>query len=154
MKDSSARWKRYRAANIKAFLAEHGEPPICECGCGEHVAFGSTGKPNRYVNHHFKANTIEANKKRLDDTIPIEDWRRLVHEIKARKGMTWDQFAEKAGMSRGHVTSMMFGTQRSVSKEWARQCLERLSGRPTTITAHQRRQIAKRRKADAEIRHL
>lgn len=139
---------KYRADAIARYLVEHGSPPPCECGCGEPVNFDQNGRPNRFVNHHFKADPTIATSVRLGDTIPIERIRAATRQIKEARGWTWDDVAERAGMSKGHVTSMMFGkTQRTVTRKWAKGYFTRLAGGATIPTPHQRRRLAKRRQA-------
>lgn len=101
--------RRFREKNIADYLAEHEAPPLCVCGCGQHVRFNDKGRPNRYVNGHH-----------LGDETPLMAWmeeryripkQRVVEALqKIRKERRWTvkELARRAGISQTHMTDILY----------------------------------------------
>lgn len=148
---ASEMFDRWRERKIAAYLAEHGSAPECGCGCGEPVNFDDSAKPYRYrFNHHVRVNGAgrRVTEARLKDNLDIADVRKAFRDIKERRNMTWNEMARTIGISLNHMTYFMYGSQRTVGREWTRNALLRLAGKATPPTVYERKDMLGRAAVD------
>lgn len=150
------RSRAYRAKKIAHYLATHGTPPNCECGCGNAVNFDQAGKPNRYIHGHYRnADTTAATAARLKDTIPIADFRDAVRRISTTRGWTLKEIAYRGGLDASNLYAIMYRSdRRSVSRTWARDFFTRLAGGATTPTPAMMRRMKQANRAEKELKAL
>ena len=124
---------RMKARRIAEYLALYGTPPVCACGCGEHVRFSDKGIANEYVNQHHPR---RAPNQRFDGThrIPIERVRDALVRIRDERGLTNGELAELAGMSKAHLCSILYDKTRyrryGLDVKWVENAFRRIQGMP------------------------
>jgi hypothetical protein len=140
--------KRWRQGRIDTYLAEHGNPPKCGCGCGGHVKFDQNGIPRTYMHNHQPkpglalGPKVKPGSRPLDELIPIEQFRELMWKIKNERGLTWPQLAEMGGISSTHLRTLIYkNSKKHVGKEWLSNLLARMSGLPAPASTYQKRQM-------------
>lgn len=139
--------KKMRDERIAAYLAEHGSPPVCECGCGEHVRFSDKGKPNRYVRFHQPTGHHLLVYQENIPRVSLERFRAVFMKMKADKGWTLNQMARKGGISPAHLATIFYDNRKyqryGLSEEWVRNFLNRLYDRPAPPSTHMLKQQSK-----------
>lgn len=114
-------------------MIEEGTLPLCACGCGQYVNLVRGYEPSRFILGHYSS--------RWDDVIDIVKFRQVVKKLKDDYGLSLTELAAKGGISRNHLTSIMYDKRKkSVSREFATDFFRRLSGVPTAPSTHQKRQ--------------
>lgn len=105
-----------REEKIANFLATN-IVPNCECGCGEPVAFGRDGEPNRYILGHTPFDPVKAADAKFGagERVDIQVVREALRKAKEKQGLTWSQVAEKAGLS-GPVLNQLLYDKRAYTK--------------------------------------
>jgi hypothetical protein len=130
---------RYRESRVAAWLAEHGTPPPCGCGCGTPVGFDHNGTPNRYLAGHYlppRAVTDAARYK--GDRLPIGQARALLEALRTRYGWTLTEMARHAGMPSSTLWALMrkpgrsarHGVDRAIVERIVRSCTLSVTGTP------------------------
>lgn len=108
--------RRYAQRKKDAYLAQHGQLPLCECGCGERVKFTDKGDPQRYVFGHLgfsKANEIRWSP---DKYIPIEKVRDVLHRIKADRNWSIAELARVAQMPVPTLKTILYDRRKYVAR--------------------------------------
>ena len=153
--ESLARLKQRR---ISEYLAEHGNPPLCECGCGDRVNFSSLGRPNRYINGHKIDVDGMLGKQYENHYIPAERVREALGKIREERGWTVKQLAEQAGISHGHMKVVLYSQTKykkyGFDVAWVENVFRRLKGLsapPTSYMLKQFKESDKRYKSLSEI---
>lgn len=142
--------ERRRQRRMEAYLAEHGEMPLCACGCGERVKFDSRGNPRTYAaqNHHMRVSAmrekvIKAHERRAEelDAIPIDKFRAAVRKVKEDRGWSWRQMAEAGGWNYNHIKSTMYDKRlKTINRKIGEDFFKRIQGIPTEPSKYMQRQ--------------
>lgn len=131
---------RTRERRVAEYLAEHGEPPMCECGCGEHVKFSHWGKPNRFVIGHKIDVEKMLDKQYEDHYIPVERVREALNKIRQERGWTVKELAEQAGLSLPHMRSVLYSKKQfkkyGFDAKWIENMFRRIQGMPAPPTSY------------------
>lgn len=121
------RWDKATAE----YLAEHGQFPLCQCGCGKEVELGKQSlKPNLYVNYHHPKNFDKAHATKRSRLMDMGPFREELRAIKTQRAWTLEEMAEAGGVGANHFKSVMYSSRNRVTQEWAEALLERLRAAP------------------------
>jgi len=136
-KDSIARTKQRRIAE---YLEEHGQPPLCECGCGKTVNFGGNGRPNKYINGH-KINFDDMLDIQYENHyIPLERLRDALNKVRQENDWTVKELAERAGISYSHMRSILYDKKQfrryGFEAVWVENLFKRIKGLPAPPTSY------------------
>lgn len=135
--------KDYKEKKRQRLLAE-GLLPLCACGCGNHVNLDSSHNPCKFLNGHAS---------RWKNSVDLKKLRKILLTLKLNEGLTLSQLANKIGVSRGHLNSLLYDKRRSgVSKQLARELLARAYEVPAPISTYQSKEIKKRFKINGDRR--
>lgn len=99
--------QRYRERKIKAYLDEHGERPLCKCGCGNFVNFSSKGDIQTYLNGHYGFKSANPKRWNPDNYIPIVKVREVLQRIRRERGWSVDELARHAGVAPTTMKSIL-----------------------------------------------
>lgn len=142
---------RTRERRVAEYLAEHGNPPVCECGCGEYVNFTYVGKPNRYVIGHKIDIDKMLDSQYKNNYIPVKRVREALQKIKAERGWTIKELAEHAGVSNSHMKTILYDNTKyrkyGFEAQWVENMFRRLQGMsapPTTYMLKQFKVVERR----------
>jgi AraC-like DNA-binding protein len=137
--------RRMREKRIAEYLDEHGTPPCCACGCGQHVNFNDKGRPNEFLNGHH-----------LPDEAPLRDWmeeryripkQRVVdalQKIRKERGWTVQELADRAGVSRTHLQDILYSKEKGkigMDPVLIENMFRRIQGMPAPASKYQIRRI-------------
>lgn len=134
---------RMRERRIAEYLALYGTPPVCACGCGEHVRFSDKGIANTYVNQHHPRNSPN---QRFEGShrIPVERVRDALLRIRDERGLTNGELAELAGMSKAHLCTILYDKTRyrryGLDVTWVENAFRRIQGMPAPPSTYMLRQ--------------
>lgn len=146
LRDQSA--KKRREKKIQTYIAKFGHP-LCACGCGEKVRFNKNCKPNKFINNHVNTNReMVMNRLQTEDRIPAEKVRNVFLDLRAKKGMTLQEFAEKAGVSTSVIRKILHtpGPVSGYRRDMIEEMLKRLSGIPMPPSEYQLKQMEKKKR--------
>lgn len=120
-------------------------PPVCRCGCGEPVRFNANSGMTQYVNRAHQLwdknySEMAVLGPAAKDSIPIEEFRRAVRNLKERKGLTYAELAEQGGQQPGWLSTYMYDKRyKSIGREAATSFFRRLAGLPEGASQYQGR---------------
>lgn len=145
------------------YLAKHGVTPLCACGCGVRVGFSAKGEPNKYAGRGHQTRNLRldyskmateqrAKQREEGGYIPLDDFIEAVRGLKEKKQMTWKELAEKGGISREHLGTLIYKktSAKSVSREWATNFFRRLADLPAPLSGRQERLVREMKEAVRE----
>jgi hypothetical protein len=164
-KTTTAYRKEWTERKRAQWLAEHGETPFCQCGCGERVKLDANGRPRKYAgkNHHMRtrqaherlsARSLEFHEQRRerDGSIPIEKFRAACKQLKEDKGWSWKKLATEGGINPNYMRALMHDKRlKSVSREWATNFFRRTAGLAAPPSKYQLKRLARVGRAEREI---
>jgi hypothetical protein len=147
--------KKWADSKIKKYLEEHGQTPLCECGCGEHVRFSDKGDVQRYLNGHYGFNAANEVRWSPDKYVPAEKFREVLRRIMNEKGLSLKQLAETAGIAESTLHSMLYDKKRYSKKGFSKtRCeyiLRRIYGMPTAANDQIRKKAQKSLQVEGQI---
>lgn len=107
--------------------------PACACGCGEPVRFSERG-PGKYVNrqHVYWGRDSATAAIRGKEALDVEVFRKACLKIKAEKGWSVQELADKGGLGRGHLSKYLYSysNTQKMDKDIAVSFLRRCAGLP------------------------
>lgn len=128
-----------RAAARAAWIAEHGDRfPLCECGCGQPVAFGDR-TPNRFRYRHQPPAAHAHDVQYAGERIPVDRARTALDRLRIRHGWTISQMADLGGVPRGTLWAILrkpgYAARYGVDADLLRMMLRRLAGMRDPLTS-------------------
>jgi len=139
--------ERMKDRRVAAYLAEHGSPPLCACGCGEEVRFSSKGIPNKWVRGHSlrkrdQWDQVRPGGVRIEDRIPIDKFRAALKKAKAERNLTLREMADLTGVTFGHFKTILYSKRTThISRDLATHMLRGLAGMGQHARDHHRQDM-------------
>jgi hypothetical protein len=152
---NAAARKRYAAKKMRAYLEEHGELPLCMCGCGERVKFTDKGDAQRYVFGHLgfdKANEIRWNPDRY---VAIEKFREVLQRVRAERGWSIRDLSVVTGTPMPTIKTILYDkrkySSRGFPKDRCEIILRRIYNVPANSDESVRRNVGRSMQIESKI---
>ena len=142
-------FRRLADKKKREYLEEHGQTPLCLCGCGEHVGFNDKGRVNRYINGHQVVAIPGHINDRFDmrERIPIERVREALQRIRNERGWSVAELAERAGLSLTHMQGILYDKRKwnkyGIDRTLVEQMFRRIQGLPTVPSSYMLKQYTR-----------
>ena len=138
-------------------IAEYGPPPACACGCGEPVLFDYLGRPNRYLFGHKVDVDKMLSIQYENHYIPAERVRAALQDLRAERGWTVRELAERGGLAYTHMKSVLYDRRTAnrfgYDAVWVEHLFRRLNGLAAPPTTYMLRRHAETERRERLLSH-